>query len=109
MPHSPEPWRTGWEISSQVALEDANGKTIGIMGRRGAIVLPGHAQQDPPDANIQRIIACVNACARIPTEELQQHGKLAFHRQVQRELELSLQRRAGELEYADMQQIDAGD
>ena len=70
MTHSPEPWAKGEGHESSAQLVDATGKRIADVRAGYGIRLPCDAIQEP-DANIDRIVACVNACAGIPTEALQ--------------------------------------
>lgn len=57
--HSPEPWK--FSI-------DADGR-VNIFVDDGRVVTLCHARLRPEDA--RRIVACVNACAAIPTEDLE--------------------------------------
>lgn len=66
MSHSPEPWRLegdGFENTVQCVCR--NGEFIaGYSSDEGAI--------SKGDGNWERIVACVNACAGIPSERLAQ-------------------------------------
>ena len=60
--HNPEPWKEGGEVFSGgtgallgVLLLDKDGKRIGVLPIKAA----------------RRIVACVNACRGMPTEELE--------------------------------------
>jgi hypothetical protein len=72
--HTPEPWRVE---------EDEDGVFVaGPYGYRGnpddfrVIIEDAAADPDDPEimANARRIVACVNACAGIPTEALENDG-----------------------------------
>lgn len=73
MTHSPEPWKVR-TLQGDVGIDDADG--LGILGCN-SLDLP--YVQDPEDA--RRIVACVNFCRDIPTEDLESiiciDGKLA--------------------------------
>lgn len=57
--HSPEPWREGEDMGFQLRqVLDANGLQVCA------------AEAGSPD-DIHRIIACINACKGIPTEDLE--------------------------------------
>jgi hypothetical protein len=60
-PHSPEPWNYG------DLLTDKDGEIIFDRGWYEG------EQIDPSDEDWERIVACVNACAGIPTEVLTMH------------------------------------
>lgn len=63
--HTPEPWKVqhphagqrGWEIADSSGLNQVS--------------------QDVTEANARRIVACVNACRGLPTDELEQKGLVA--------------------------------
>lgn len=55
MGHSPEPWELGYYGT----VRDASGRVI--------LASP----EDASDDNLRRLVACVNACAGIPTEDLE--------------------------------------
>lgn len=74
--HSPEPWRRGEEHETMVEIETHADRLV------ARVVHPPfasssrcqHFGRDPfceMDANARRIVACVNACAGIPTEALE--------------------------------------
>ena len=64
MSHTPEPWF--WRIKHKTQ------RTISAPPRGDIAVCPG---DDPiASANASRIVACVNACAGIPTETLEEVG-----------------------------------
>jgi hypothetical protein len=69
MSHSPEPWRDGLRHESMIRIEDASGRGIGTLTGSN-LLAPREPSYDEMDANASRIIACVNALAGIPTEEL---------------------------------------
>ena len=57
--HSPEPWKYSTDVDGRVNIFVDDGRTVTLC----------HAHLRPEDA--RRIVACVNACAAIPTEELE--------------------------------------
>ena len=57
--HSPEPWKFSTDVDGRVNIFVDDGRTVTLC----------HARLRPEDA--RRIVACVNACAAIPTEELE--------------------------------------
>ncbi len=57
--HSPEPWEVG---------DDAGEPWIMADGHRSVV----HSLGAVDEADARRIVACVNACARIPTEALEE-------------------------------------
>ncbi len=57
--HSPEPWKYSTDVGGRVNIFVDDGRTVTLC----------HAHLRPEDA--RRIVACVNACAAIPTEELE--------------------------------------
>ena len=61
MNHSPTPWVLGCQ---EFTIEDGQNYAVATMA--GAYV----DQQSLAQANAERIVACVNACASIPTESL---------------------------------------
>ncbi len=66
---SPEPWRRGEEHELKVEIVDAKGCEVGRV--HGRLFIEGG---DAMEANFRRILACVNACAGIPTEALEAGG-----------------------------------
>ena len=67
MTHAPEPWRFEAEC-----LVDARGNVIaGQASYNGAI--------NPADHNWRRILACVNACRRTATKNLEELADPASH------------------------------
>jgi hypothetical protein len=65
--HSPEPWRADVDDPSDIL--DASGAACASgwsFDEPG-----GWFRQEPAEANARRIVACVNACAGIPTEEVE--------------------------------------
>lgn len=71
MTHSPEPWHTGQEHEGMCQIEDANKRLVGTLKYPLLSALQG-------SANSERIVACVNACAGVPTESLVKNGKSAI-------------------------------
>ncbi len=63
MSHSPEPWR---------ASEPPYGTAVFASDGREVAALCNNDDQDEVD--MQRIVACVNACRWIPTEVLENEG-----------------------------------
>lgn len=69
--HTPEPWRIGTPPPNG---EQTIGNEKGLMV---AVATTGHGVS--AEANARRIVACVNACAGIPTDDLEmspRHGLL---------------------------------
>lgn len=62
--HTKEPWQRGWEHETRVQIVDTQGREIAEVHKNFLSNLPGAA------GNADRIIACVNACAGIPTTNL---------------------------------------
>jgi hypothetical protein len=58
--HSPEPWKDWYDDDVWISKLDACGKQIDF----------------DIDRNRERIIACINACAGIATEDLERFAKL---------------------------------
>lgn len=73
MKHTPEPWRTG-NVSTTVVADSDDG--LHITGATGPDALEYYGgnliAESVSEENARRIVACVNACAGIPTEELEQ-------------------------------------
>lgn len=67
MSHTPEPWHAG-DNSTIIYANDG-------FAVANATVFHGRSEPDTSVANARRIVACVNACAGIPTERLE-----AMHR-----------------------------
>lgn len=68
MTHSPEPWTT-YTVVGQTGIRD--GKGLPLV----------HAADEMSKPDAKRIVACVNACKGIPTEDLAQiweHGGFEF-------------------------------
>jgi hypothetical protein len=74
MSHSPEPWRIedrkDSDYDKYVTILDANNVEVieGGLSGEDCCACAGHPAMLPIDA--ERIVACVNACRGIPTEEL---------------------------------------
>lgn len=84
--HSPEPWGIAKvEGTNDGFIEDADKEVV--------------ADHDPrmSDADLQRIVACVNACAGVPTSRLEPDRLLAEHHEAIERLE----KRVAELEKAN--------
>lgn len=69
MGHSPEPWV---EPKYGRGIEDANGETV-ILGIRDCDMQMQY-DESAKEEDMRRIRACVNACAGIPTEDLEAMG-----------------------------------
>ncbi|MGL4755845.1 MAG: hypothetical protein ACRCXB_26105 [Aeromonadaceae bacterium] len=71
--HTPEPWATDYRErpDGMFAQEvfDANGETIATLA--WFPVDSGVGTTTNREANARRIVACVNACAGLPTEQLE--------------------------------------
>lgn len=65
--HTPEPWQAIGSRADRAIISD--GRSIARVW--GAIQPDDRPPHDQADANAARIVACVNACAGIPTEELE--------------------------------------
>lgn len=72
--HSKEPWATtgglksiGWGIQDKLTIRDADEMPVAAC-----------VSQEVMD----RIVACVNPCAGIPTEWLEKYGRRAFVREI---------------------------
>lgn len=63
MSHSPEPWNASCPCPglSRLEISDANGQCVMYDGPMS-------------DDDVKRVCACVNACAGIPTEVLENGG-----------------------------------
>ena len=65
--HTPEPWRAN---AAQADIEGPDGEEV-------AVCYCNDDDGSDAIANARRIVACVNACAGIPTEELESAGTIA--------------------------------
>lgn len=63
----PGPWRRGEEHETKIEIIDAEGRPIATFYSWGL----GWRATDEMDARAVRALACVNACAGIPTEALE--------------------------------------
>ena len=63
--HTPEPWRTAARSGFPFHIDDARGESVAMM-----LADDDHDEQRGLD-NARRIVACVNACAGIPTDQLE--------------------------------------
>ena len=63
--HTPEPWRTAERSGFPFHVDDARGESVAMM-----LADDDHDEQRGLD-NARRIVACVNACAGISTENLE--------------------------------------
>jgi len=64
--HTLEPWQYGEEHEGMVSLVDAKGNCIAQVKKGWIVPFQGAV------GNARRILACVHACAGIPTEFLEQ-------------------------------------
>lgn len=75
MKHTPEPWRAdihkGGEYIGQIEGRDSNHPHDPQYIRTIAVVLK-YAGQAEGEANLERIVACVNACKGRPTKALEE-------------------------------------
>lgn len=73
--HTPEPWVLDerQELSTNFYSDDATGSIIG--GCPSYQLAPRSLEER--QANARRIVACVNACRGLPTDELEQKGLVA--------------------------------
>jgi len=69
--HTPEPWRTAERSGFPFHIDDARGESVAMM-----LADDDHDEQRGLD-NARRIVACVNACAGIPTEMLEERRECA--------------------------------
>lgn len=70
--HTQEPWKL---YRNDQSVGDANGFAVCDVWPRGD---DGMASEEGK-ANARRIVACVNACEGIPTEDLEQSPRRMFH------------------------------
>ena len=79
MSHTKEPWRIG--------LPPPNGEqTIGdLTGMMVAVTTTGHGVESKENA--RRIVACVNACAGIPTDVLEDRSILKASADIMQQLD----------------------
>lgn len=73
--HTPEPWVIDEreELSTNFYSDDVTGSVIGGCPAYNLAPRPLAERQ----ANARRIVACVNACRGLPTDELEQKGLVA--------------------------------
>ncbi len=69
--HTPEPWHTAERSGFPFHIDDARGESVAMM-----LADDDHDEQRGLD-NARRIVACVNACAGIPTEMLEERRECA--------------------------------
>lgn len=82
--HTPEPWRVGRQLENrnrEITSEPNVWMACTLIADVHAI-LTGLGGKGDGKANAERIVACVNACAGIPTETLERAAALphAHHR-----------------------------
>jgi hypothetical protein len=71
--HAPEPWKIGEWSGTVIGKSTHEGPHVAIgTGDGGIIALCGPVSEPQSTEDARRIIACVNACKGIPTEELEQ-------------------------------------
>lgn len=77
--HTPEPWATEYrerhDGTFAQEIFDADGETIAILAWH-PVRLDGWTKTDREE-NARRIVACVNACRGLPTDELEQKGLIS--------------------------------
>lgn len=68
--HTPEPWR--YPVNGSIFTPDQSGSRYGSVLLVNGTAMPSgnHPRSDEADANAARIVACVNACAGIPTKDV---------------------------------------
>lgn len=75
MKHSPEPWETCCPDCG--GIDDKHGDSVASCYHQTNVLVctthVGDWDEEVMHANAARIVACVNACAGIPTEWLEQH------------------------------------
>lgn len=89
--HTPEPW---YAVKSKHGIDGGHTAVAVIDPEaedKATLIVSEQYEDDDEfsvEENARRIVACVNACANIPTEHLEQHGHefLGFYVQ-QREME----------------------
>ena len=73
MEHTPEqydePWQPDPRLADGGSIADANGEQVALC----TIPNPSVRTPEQREAILCRIVACVNACAGIPTELLESH------------------------------------
>lgn len=72
--HTPEPWSIGRYDEISASTSDNFGGRINLVGVSTPIT--AGPDMDEAKANARRIVACVNACAGINTENLEQNKPL---------------------------------
>lgn len=73
--HSKEPWRVGTVEKWHIFVPHPEGPAGPACGER---VLLRFNEHFPYEEDARRIVACVNACAGIPTDELEQQAPARF-------------------------------
>ena len=68
--HTIEPWKVGESHETMETITNAQGAPIARTIRGFASSLTGC------DGNADRIVACVNACAGVPTEQLRNMAEM---------------------------------
>jgi hypothetical protein len=86
MQHTKEPWR----IDQYGDIRDSGQRQIYLSGFRTSMV--SGAENDDQKANTRRIVACVNACEGIPTEELESCKNTGLIRTVRAKVAAERQR-----------------
>lgn len=80
--HTPEPWELHYDENSGewpmiMAGGIVSGKIVANVNP-SSFCIPAHGFVDMPSLdNARRIVACVNACRGLPTDELEQKGLIA--------------------------------
>ncbi len=64
--HTPEPWEWG-DVEIDCPTDDFYSEAI----KAGPAEVPSLSNPERAEADARRIVACVNACAGIPTEDLE--------------------------------------
>ena len=76
MTYTPEPWKYGSSVSgiTIAGAPEAGGWWTEILGLKGPERRGGKWSIRLSEEDARRIVACVNACKGIPTEELEKNG-----------------------------------
>jgi len=80
MEHTKEPWRTASRITPRTEMYaqeifDTDGETIAALSWY-PVKKNNHTTATNREANARRIVACVNACARIPIEAIEEAAQM---------------------------------
>lgn len=68
--HTPEPWQASYEGNDEWVVISDGKKWKSVAETRANREGAGEVSAEEAKANARRIVACVNACAGIPTDQL---------------------------------------